>query len=301
MDNGDVIVKQGHVEYVEDTADGLRIKIRIPQDGNEPLENLPYAFPLLPKTFQSVPKVGEGALVFTQLSGNKLSQRYYIGPIISQPQFQEKCNYNYGRGNATSLFKGGELKPLGKISNEKKTWGAFPNTEDVAVVGRGSQDIIMRNNYETSSNEIDIRCGIRENPKAATKDIIGKVIFNTVDPAYIQLKYKNSLTNGNLQKSNSMINLVADKINIISNQDVHQFELTDIDELIREDKLDSIMSNLHRVAHGDTLVELLKLIIKSLLTHVHACNGDPAKVAGYTKEMAGYTVDKILSEHVRIS
>jgi hypothetical protein len=98
-----------------------------------------------------------------------------------------------------------------------------------------------------------------------------------------------------------MINIVADKINIISTQDENKFSLTNIDELISEDDLDNIMSKLHRVAHGDTLVELLKLIIKSLLTHVHACNGDPAKVAGYTKEMAGYTVDKILSEHVRIS
>ena len=301
MDNGDVIVKQGHVEYVEDTADGLRIKIRIPQDGNEPLENLPYAFPLLPKTFQSVPKVGEGALVFTQLSGNKMSQRYYIGPIISQPQFQEKCNYNYGRGNATSLFEGGYVEPLGKISNEMDTWGAFPNTEDVAVVGRGSQDIIMRNNYNTSSNEVDIRCGIRKDPVVSNNDIVGKVIFNSIDPAYIQLKYKNSLTNGDLQKSNSMINLVADKINIISNQDENQFNLTNIDELIREDDLDNIMSKLHRVAHGDTLVELLKLMIKAILTHIHPYAGMPPTIHSYTKEMAEYEVDKILSKHVRVS
>ncbi len=301
MDNGDVIIKQGHVEYVEDTADGLRIKIRIPQDGNEPLENLPYAFPLLPKTFQSVPKVGEGALVFTQLSGNKMSQRYYIGPIISQPQFQEKCNYNYGRGNATSLFEGGYVEPLGKISNEKDTWGAFPNTEDVAVVGRGSQDIIMRNNYSTSSNEVDIRCGIRKDPVVSNNDIVGKVIFNSIDPAYIQLKYKNSLTNGEMQKSNSMINLVADKINIISNQDENAFNLTNIDELIREDDLDNIMSKLHRVAHGDTLVELLKLMIKAILTHIHPYAGMPPTIHSYTKEMAEYEVDKILSKHVRVS
>ena len=53
MDNGEVIIKLGQVESVEDAADGLRVKIRLGTDGNEPLENLPYAFPLLPKTFQS--------------------------------------------------------------------------------------------------------------------------------------------------------------------------------------------------------------------------------------------------------
>lgn len=301
MDNGDVIVRHGQVEYVEDNADGLRVKIRIDQDGQDPLENIPYAFPLLPKTFQSVPKVGEGAFVFLMLSGNKLSQRFYLGPIISQPQFQEKCNYHYGRGNATSLFKGGYIEPLEKISNSKETWGAFPKTEDVAVVGRGSQDIIMRNNYDTSSNEVDIRCGARHEPPMHDKNIIGKVIFNSLDPAYIQLKYKNSLTNGNLQESNSMINVVADKINIISNKDENAFNLTDIDEMIKETDLDNIMSKLHRLAHGDTLVELLKLIIKAILTHVHPYAGMPPCVEGYVEEMANYEVEKIMSKHVRIS
>lgn len=301
MDNGDVIVKQGQVEYVDDSADGLRVKIRIGSDGDEPLENIPYAFPLLPKTFQSVPKEGEGAFVITMLSGNKESQRLYIGPIISQPQFQENCDYTFGRGNATSLLEGGYVEPLGRISNDESTWGSFPNVEDVAVVGRGSQDIIMRNNKNTSSNEIDIRCGIRDYPSTQDENIVGKVVFNSVDPAYIQLKYKKSLTNENLQESNSMINLVADKINIISNQDENKFKLTNTEELINEGDLDDIMSKLHRLPHGDTLVELLDLIIKAILTHEHPWAGLPPIIYNYTKEISEYKLEKILSKHVRIS
>ena len=307
MDNGDVIIKQGHVEYVEDTADGLRIKIRIPQDGNEPLENLPYAFPLLPKTFQSVPKVGEGALVFTQLSGNKMSQRYYIGPIISQPQFQEKCEYAYGRGNALSNIDGGLLEPLEKISNYRETFGAFPDTEDVAMVGRGSQDIIMRNNYETTSNEVDVRCGIRNDSIYGNarngEAMAGKVVFNTLDPTYIQLKYKHSITTMPEQEANSVINMVADKINIISNKDENGFNLTDYYELIKEDELDDIMSKLHQVPHGDTLIKLLEIMIKAILTHVHPYSGMPPVVSGYVKDSAEWLskLKTILSKHVRIS
>ena len=81
MDNGTSIIKKGQVESVKDDTDGLRIKARIAQDGEAPLEEIPYAFPLLPKTFQSVPKVGEGVFIITTMSGNKNSQRYYIGPI----------------------------------------------------------------------------------------------------------------------------------------------------------------------------------------------------------------------------
>ena len=301
MDNGDVIVRHGEVVYVEDSADGLRVKVRIDQDGQEPIENIPYAFPLLPKTFQSVPKIGEGAFVFTMLSGNKYSQRFYIGPIISQPQFQEECKYEGGRGNATSLFKGGRLEPLERISNHRETWGAFPNKEDVAMVGRGSQDIIMRNNKKTSSNEVDIRCGARTSPSYEYDGIAGKVIFNEIDPAYIQLKYKKSITNDNLQEANSIINMVADKINIISNQDENSFNLTDVDEMIKENDLDNIMSKLHRLAHGDTLVELLNLIIRAILTHVHPYAGIPPTISDYVLEMANYETEKIMSKHVRIS
>ena len=88
-----IIVNKGQVEQVIDDADGLRIKVRLESETMTPLSQIPYAFPLLPKTFQSVPKVGEGALVFLTKSDSKELQRYYMGPIISQPQFQEYCDY----------------------------------------------------------------------------------------------------------------------------------------------------------------------------------------------------------------
>lgn len=301
MDRGELIIKMGQVEYVEDSADGLRLKIRISQDGNESIENIPYAFPFLPKTFQSVPKVGEGAFVLTTYTGDKQSQRYYIGPIISQPQFQGKCEFQHGRGNATSLLTNGLIEPLGKISNNKSTWGSFPKREDVAIIGRGSQDIVMHNNESTTSNELDLRCGIRQTSTENNTDLIGKVIYNALDPTYIQLKYKRNLSTGNLQEANSMVNVVADKINIISNKDENAFNLTDINELIPEDQLDEIMGKLHRLAHGDTLVELLKLIIKAIVTHVHPYAAMPPVIDGYVKEMVEYEVEKIMSKHVRIS
>ena len=312
MDNGTSIIKKGQVETIEDSADGLRIKIRLQQDGTTPIEQIPYSFPLLPKTFQSVPKIGEGALVLTTMSDSKESQRFYIGPIISQPQFQEKCEYQYGRGVATSLFDGGTVEPLEKISNYRETFGSFPNTEDVAMIGRGSQDIMMHNNRDTGSNEIDIRCGIRNDSTYGNarngEAMVGKVVFNKLDPTYIQLKYKRNITSGVDQEASSILNMVADKINIISNKDDNAFNLTDYDQLIKEDELDDIMSKLHQLAHGDTLVKLLKVMIKAIITHVHPYAGMPPTISGYVKDIADalskgseYEVEKILSKHVRIS
>lgn len=305
MSDSQAIIRIGHVESVDDKSDGLRIKVRLDQDKNTPLNELPYAFPLLPKILQCVPKVGEGALVMTQTIDNKFSQRYYIGPIISQPQYQEMCNYAYGTGDAGSLLNGGVIEPLEKLSNfGEKTKGSFPETNDVAIVGRESQDLIMKHN-QSSSDEIDIRCGIRKDA-AFTGDndnesLRGKVIYNSVDPAYIQLKYREALTTRDKQACNSMVNVVADKINIISNQDANHFNLTDTDCLINEEELDDIMSKLHRLPYGDELVYLLDLIIKAIASHVHPYNGMPPVIHGYTQQIVEYNLEKLLSEHVRIS
>lgn len=304
MDNGVSIIKKGHVISVDDNTDGLRIKVRIDVDESTPIDEIPYSFPLLPKTFQSIPKVGEGAFVITTMSNDKESQRYYLGPIISQPQYMNMCKYENGRGPALSNIKGGLIEPLERISNHKETFGAFPETNDVAMVGRGSQDIIMRNNESLTTNELDIRCGIRQKSmydKTFDSSVIGNVIFNKTDPAYIQLKYKKNITREPNQEANSVINLVADKINVISNQDENGLSLTEPDTLIKEEELDEIMSKLHQLPHGDTLVDLLRKIIMAILTHVHPYAGMPTCINGYTEEIAKYDLDKILSKHVRIS
>ena len=39
MKEGDAIIKKGQVEQVYDESEGLRIKVRLPQDGNMPLKD----------------------------------------------------------------------------------------------------------------------------------------------------------------------------------------------------------------------------------------------------------------------
>lgn len=299
-----IIVNKGQVEQIIDDADGLRIKVRLESETTTPLSKIPYAFPLLPKTFQSVPKEGEGALVLLTKSDSKEFQRYYIGPIISQPQFQEYCDYKYGNGNATSVLDGGTLQPLVKISNYKETVGAFPRIDDVAVVGRGSQDLIMRCNEETKSNEVDIRCGARTdagNENNNSNGLIGKIVYNALDPAYIQLKYKKGLTSGNKIDASSIINIVADKTNIISHKDSNSFDLTNTEELIPEEKLAEIMEKLHQLPYGDILVEFLDLVKRAIINHVHSWPGTPPVISDYTLQLADWDLERILSEHVRIS
>lgn len=281
-------------------ADGLRIRVELPNDdkkGN--IESLPWAFPLLPKVFQSIPKVGEMVFVF---ASNKLrEQRYYLGPIISQPQYFTKCEGE----NAKTLIKGGQRNPLATISNSDDTRGAFPTSEDVAVIGRGAEDVILRYDETTKASEIQLRAGVRGEPfNSHNKDIVGNIIFNGTDPAYIQLKYKNGLARNENNEASSIINLVANRINIMSNKDTSiAHNLGDKDSMISDEKMDEIMDKLHPIPMGDKLVDLLKIMKGSILYHVHPWAGmeQCGDWSNYIAELQKFDLDSINSDYVKIS
>ena len=292
----EIYIKMAQVESVEDDADGLRIKARLSQDGLKSTNELPYAYPLLPKTFRTVPKVGEGVLIFFSEIGNNNSNRYYIGPLISQDQKLNYDSYDYGRGTSISLLQGGEIQPLTKLSKYEETNGSFPKINDVSVVGRKGEDIILKD------DEIDLRCGIRTEVIDKTdKNLVGNVMFNNINPSYIQLKYKRAIGYSKNQEADSIINLVADKINIISHKDINQFNLTDKNELIKTSEMDEIMSKLHQLAYGDELVKALNIIRNAITNHVHPYPGMPPCSDTYIMDLLSYDFNDILSDNVRIS
>lgn len=292
-----ILTKLGQVESVDDDFDGGRIKVRITSDGTTPVQDLPYAFPLLPKAIQTAPKVGECVLVLTAELGNDQSNRYYLGPIISQPQYNNFDPYDYGRGSSTSLLQGGSIEPLERVSNYDETKGSFPSKDDVAIVGRNSEDIVLKN------NEIDIRCGIRSSGFGGTDNVKGEVIFNKKDPSYIQLKHnKNMAASQDASGSiNSVVNVVADNINLISHKDPNAFNLTDNTDLIKTSDLSDIMSKLHQIPYGDVLIDVLQKMIDAILNHVHPYPGLPPCKDQYILRVSGSDLKSILSNYVRTS
>jgi len=303
MDN--IIIRPGKVIRVEsnndnDNASGLRIKASLMGELNgQDIEKMPWYFPLLPKTFQSVPKKGECVLLLFDEAGSTNGQGYYIGPIISQPQFFNNCEYD----NAASLLKISKTKPISNIDKFPNSVGSFPNSGDIAVEGRGAEDIILR--YNEGTSEINMRAGIRGQASQTNyKDEIGLITFNNSDPAYIQLKRKNGLATKENHQANSVVNIVADRINIMSNKDESvSSNLHDRETLVAEEKMDEIMDKLHQVPMGDKLVELLKIMKGAIMHHVHPWAGmeQCGDWPGYIKKLDGYDIDSILSDYVRIS
>lgn len=311
---GSVLMKIGTVVEVENgfsasPAGGLRIRAKLDEDKQKQKINefIPWAFPLLPKSMQVVPKEGEAVLIIAdEVGGFRSGQRYYIGPLISQPQFNTYCPADIG----TSLLKFSEMKPLPSMDWNSDTHGSFPAAKDVALIGRGSEDVILKYDDSHKTSEVDIRAGIRGDYttdallKGASPTLGHNIIFNGTDPAYIQLKYKKGIATGSKKYANSLVNIVADRINIMSNKDTAvKHNLHDKDTLVNEAEVDNVMENLHQVPKGDVLVEFLNIMKGALLHHVHpwANMEESGDKPGYINQLKDYDLQKILSEYVRIS
>lgn len=305
-----VLIKIGTVVEIEDKnstngADALRVRVKLNEDKydeSKPVETLPWAFPLLPKTFQSVPKKGEAVLVIADALGEfSEGQRYYIGPLISQPQYHEYCPAKY----ATTVLQASKNLPIGRISSNDATSGSFPKANDIALVGRGQEDVITRYDDNSNTSEVSMRAGIRMKYDGSTTDsTLGDVIFNDTDPAYIQLKHKYGLATDQDYACDSVVNIVADYVNIMSNHDEDvKASIHDKNTLVNEATFDNTVKSLHQVPKGDKLVELLEIMKGAIMHHVHPwagmeqCGDKPGNI----KKLEGYDIKSILSDFVRIS
>ena len=267
--------KFGTVISVEDDQDGDRIKVHV--KGIDPvdftLEDIPYSFPALPKQIYIKPKIGETVLCFTQ-NGSYDDDRFYIGPIISQPHKLEKDTLS-----SMSFFNGGMVKPDIAPSTNPNNIGVQLEDNDVGLQGRGSTDIIAK------PNEIRLRAGKTLDMKTLNKD----------NPAYTQIKY-DKLTN------ESSINLVSDNINLLSHNGIDRFNLTDSNELITKEEYDNIIQKAHQLPFGDVLIDFLKILVKAFSNHVHAYPGLPPDLTQIeVKKLLEYEMDKILSKNIRIN
>lgn len=290
------MVAIGEVISIDDEFDGERIKVKIrPKDNIKMESEIDYAYPLLPKTFFVKPKVGEAVFVIFSQDGNVDSQRYYIGPLISQPQFMYKNLYGAG---ATTLLKG-ELLPQMEAPKVMAP-GAFQKDNSVALIGRKNCDIIL------NDNDIKIRCGVK-----ILDDKANKISFNKINPSFIQLKYfqKPHSLNVNGENIESVANIVAHKINLISTNGAPYIPVDDKDELINDKNIAKIIQDCHQLPYGDKLVEFLQDFLKLFSTHTHKysqlppINGDDISKMFYQKYGQGGSNinEQILSKNIRIN
>lgn len=268
-------LKYGQVVTNNDFQNLGRIKVRIkgsPTAGGDDgiLDaDLPYAFPMIPKHFASVPKIGEAVWIFVFDKNSQHADRIYIGPIISQP---DKLSFDDAKFTALRGFSFGATTPNVNVNTIPQLKGIFPALEDISVQGRYNTDITQKN------NEVVIRAGKFEVIPVTVQNQYG-FQFNSKTQAFIQIQndvvIERPSKNSSEAKKGTITTIVANKINLITHENGSpRFNVTGQDTLISEEEMDRILTEAHQMVFGDVLLEYLILLKEALFSHVHNGNGN---------------------------
>ena len=284
---------------VLDDHDGLRIRARIPYfDHDIPDDQLPYAFPLMPKFLHVNPKIGECVLIFTQAAGKPSTDRFFIGPLISQPYMMPFDPYET---SARKLLQGAsETLPYPKVDMEPGNVGTLPQRDDIAIEGRCNTEIVLKD------EEIRLRCGYKKEPRSGV--ITDRLLRNDINPAYIQIKHGPMPSNAREANGlkafgdGGLINIVADKINLLTHDSPTFFDMHDKIDLINDEELEKVFKNAHPLVYGDVLVAYLKELVKVFKEHIHTFAYNPPSFDLNQKKVFDHNLDKeLLSKNILIN
>jgi hypothetical protein len=287
----DHIFYYGKVISVEDLTMAGRIKVRItPDDKDYPEDSdLPLCYPLIPKFFNVVPKVGEvvRVLMYTTNKNKTDINRAYIGPVIGQPQNLLKDP----KDNAMILGSDigpGEAEEAPDVADLAK--GLYPQVQDVAIQGRDNSDIVL------NSREVNIRAGnhVTGNP----------MVLNTAQQPRIQLKSVNNDT--------SSATVVATKIHLVSYEGQNPLSFDNLvyngmnigveggtPSLALQNFLDK---KTEPIIYGNKLVNFLTLIKDYITNHEHKDGeGKPISGTGSLKKIQSYNLEVLKSQNIRIN
>ena len=244
---------------------GRRIKVRFFEDKQNLNPNdLPWVWPLLPKHLQIIPKVGEMVMVFFQNIDGVQGNRFYMGPIISQDYY---LNHG-GKYEALSLLQGLSTKPLCHPMGNSKNDGTYPDSDTIAIQGRGDSAMWLKD------EELRLMCGHKTQWKnQATVERVdpGSLVFNKKSLGYIQLKFDKFRDKKN-NTFNSVINVVADRINLISHngaETIGDVKVNDQKELMNKTSIENFATEGESMVYGDKLIGFLEQFRKIFADHTH--------------------------------
>lgn len=271
------IIYWGEVISIDDEYESGNIQVRIAELDNLVDDiNLPKAYPLLPKFLNINPKKGEIVRIILENPDTPQRGRMWIGSVISQLQYIEYEDLL----TALSTTHLGNLKPSPSIKTYPDAKNVFPDREDVALIGRKNNDIILK------ENKTLIRTG---------KHVDGDIYkLNKINPSFIEMSFDRKNDKGDIVSENI---IMADKIALISHDGIPKIRPFDIDDTLKE----KIFSELSPLVRGNKLVKILELFRQFLLEHVHPYNALPPDPSGKYLDLQKLNFESILQKNIVIN
>jgi len=218
------------------------------------------------------------------LSGDLTNDRYIASDIKRTEVFITVKDYKTG-----NLISGFELDIIEEDNNttpknKKSRQIAIDRAKEFIDTNKGDKWLIKSECVEIiktykGENGIAVSDSIKE-PIESTKTI--KVI-----------EYEKGE-----QPSSSVINVVANKINLISHDGEHTFELTNPESLISDEEQEKINNEAHPIVYGDKLVEFLELVKDYVNLHVHPYHGRESDPSTVKTGVLNFDLNTILNPNI---
>ncbi len=266
------IIYEGEVIDNNDPFDAGRLKVLI-KGLDDFKSDYPWCDALLSKTIHNIPQIGEAVRIILTNTVETNIGRLWVGPVISQFDRLKKSPAKSGAWTTTYLST---ETPLGPITKNNKAKEVFPDKTKQAILGRDNSDIIF---YE---NGITIRAG-KHLPNNPTER-------NNTNPSFIDLYLKAESNEVN----KSYANIYAEEINLISPKGNPLIPPT-------KEELEKLLKELHPAVYGDNLVNLLRLVVKAILEHVHSFSTNSPDISGSVEELAQFPLNSILSTKIKLN
>jgi len=263
----------GEVVSVDDQYEGGRIQVRIQELDLRTLNNdLPFAYPAIPKFLHIYPQVGEVVRVFLEDIRYPQRGRHWVGSVVSQL-------HKIGRDGfltALSTTNVGLGAPDRAPSTYPDAVGVFPSIVDIGLIGRDNTEMMLK------PKQVLIRAGRHE-----VKDILK---LNKKNPATIQMDI-------NADGTQSSIIQLADKIALIAHEGDPKLPAVNYDA----DTIARVFSEAHPMVRGDLVVQILEIYRKAIIQHIHAYSGLPADIDGIITDLEKIDLTQILQNNIRIN
>jgi hypothetical protein len=228
--------------------------------------NDPFVYlPLLPYFVSVKPKEQEYVhLIFMNSDKKGSKNKFYISGVFSSPSTSSNEPYNSA---VTNLEDGSRNRKFPNIINEKNN-GVFVGPEDVGLIGRGTADVVVKDetvliragkNKPYNPNQIP-----EPNNKRAfiqTSNYQTKTLFGTPEKKY-KFKYNdkkiNTLIEYNITNPENQFNLFSGSINIYSLKDVPETNTSKFNVNTNVENSKSIQTTISFSNTG--LIDLITLI-----------------------------------------
>jgi len=274
--NKDIPVKNmyyGEVVSIDDQYEGGRIKVRIAELDLKTLnDNLPYAYPAIPKFVHIYPQVGEIVRVFIEDIQYPYRGRHWIGSIISQLHKVGRDGFLTAL-STTNVGLGAPDKAPSTIPDAK---GVFPDIADIGLIGRDNTEMMLK------PKQVLIRAGRHE--------VDNILALNKKNPATIQM----DITADGTQSS---IIQLANKIALIAHEGNPKLPAIDYDAKT----IERVFDEAHPMVRGDVTVQIFEIIRKAIIQHIHGYSGLAADKNDIIADLEKIDFTQILQNNIRIN